>query len=156
MFRMSLNNVTNPTDFIDTDPIKVEVFTLEGLQITTSESYFIPSSEWREKIETTLRIDTTLENFESIGGVDTFKNSLSQAINIDKSSIYITSIKEGSVIIDYTLTVETDGLSKLDLSQKQAEAYAAEVVEVGGPILDLSVDLGDKPKQKIFTDGKLT
>ena len=77
MFRMSLNNVTNPTDFIDTDPIKVEVFTLEGLQITTSESYFIPSSEWREKIETTLRIDTTLENFESIGGVDTFKNSLS-------------------------------------------------------------------------------
>ena len=156
MFRMSLNNVTNPSDFIDTDPIKVEVFTQEGLPITASESYFIPSSEWREKIATTLRIDTTLENFESTGGVETFKVSLSKAINVDLSSIYITSVKEGSVIIDYTLTVETDGPPKLELSQKQAEAYAAEIVEVGGPILDIAMDLGDEPQQKIFEGGELT
>ena len=47
-------------------------------------------------------------------------------------------------------------MPKLELSQRQAEAYASEVVEVGGPILDISTDLGDEPKQKIFEGGELT
>jgi len=64
LFRVSLNNIINPVNFSDTDPIKVEVFTSAGLALTTSESHFFPSTDFREKVSTTLRIDTTLDEFE--------------------------------------------------------------------------------------------
>jgi len=43
---------------------------------------------------------------------------LAAVVGIDTSSIFINDVREGSVIIDYTITVEQEGLSKGDLSYK--------------------------------------
>ena len=64
VFQLVLHDVVNPTEFKDTDPFIFEVFNIDGLSITSSDEYVVERDHWREKVSTTLRIDTTVDEFE--------------------------------------------------------------------------------------------
>jgi hypothetical protein len=57
----------------------------------------------KEVIECSIRLDTTLAEFESTGGQSGFISTLSTGMGIDTSFIEITDVREGSVIIDYNI-----------------------------------------------------
>ena len=59
-------------------------------------------------IDCTVRLDTTLKEFDKQGGTDFFKDNLSKSLGLPLSQIDISSVREGSVIVDYTLTVDQD------------------------------------------------
>jgi hypothetical protein len=80
------NNIINPSEIKEISPIKIEVFkkwdTSLGKpqqKITGSESLIIPSSYFKDKIFTSVRFNTTLEVFNSKGGIEMFKVKLSGA-----------------------------------------------------------------------------
>lgn len=52
-------------------------------------------------------MNTTLDEFESKGGTETFVGVLTDGLGIDETYIEIKEIREGSVIVDYNL--QTDG-----------------------------------------------
>jgi hypothetical protein len=65
-------------------------------------------------------------------------------MGIPETMIFVKEVREGSVIIDYTITVEPEyGLTKEELGYKQSEVFASGNLDLGAPILDLESSLGD-------------
>ena len=54
-------------------------------------------------LKCTVRLDTRIDIFERKGGVTMFVDNLSQAMGIDKRSLKVRDIREGSVIVDYDI-----------------------------------------------------
>lgn len=75
-------------------------FTKAAIKVTLT---YGPQALEKEVIECSIRLDTTLANFEDRGGKTGFVSSLSSGMGIDTSFIEITSVREGSVIVDYNI-----------------------------------------------------
>ena len=56
-------------------------------------------------LKCSVRLDTTMEEFESKGGEKMFVQNLAESIGIEKSNIKVTQIREGSVIVDYEISI---------------------------------------------------
>jgi hypothetical protein len=70
MFSLTFYNLKNPDEIKDLGEFKIEVFKSYDeasgqlqLPIVVVESHVLPASDLREKVEATVRIDTTLEEF---------------------------------------------------------------------------------------------
>jgi hypothetical protein len=84
-------------------------------------------------------MNTTLDEFESKGGTETFVGVLTDGLGIDETYIEIKEVREGSVIVDYNL--QTDGNQKFsldELKKKQNDAINGNLLDFGFPILDFS------------------
>ena len=88
-------------------------------------------------ISQTVRIDTTLDDWTFYNRSADFVNNMATALGIDTSNVVITSIKEGSVIIDYNLIVdENSSLSADDLKTLSEIMISSGVIDLGGALLN--------------------
>ena len=88
-------------------------------------------------ISQTVRIDTTLDDWNFYNRSADFVNNMATALGIDTSNVVITSIKEGSVIIDYNLIVdENSSLSADDLKTLSEIMISSGVIDLGGALLN--------------------
>jgi hypothetical protein len=62
----------------------------------------------RNAIQTLIRMEWTLEAFFSAGGTTKFVDRLTAALGIHASTVKIVSVYEGSLIINYDITVDGD------------------------------------------------
>ena len=61
-------------------------------------------------------LDSTVEDFELNGGKETFIDNLTLYLGIDDIQIRVTSVREGSVIIDYEIIEdESNGMSLAEI-----------------------------------------
>lgn len=72
----------------------------------------------REVLACNLRIDTTMKAFERQGGRQMFEENLAASLGISMSSVQVTGLREGSVIVDYNLVVEKN--SKMSVNELKA------------------------------------
>lgn len=113
------------------------------------EFYLTPNcSIWIEAveiIESNLRLNWTVEEFNINGGVKTFKRDLAEQLAVKETFIAVTDVRKGSVIIDFriipaeedTSLLSRGGLNnvKKDLNQK----ISTQKLWVGAPILNATV-----------------
>ena len=57
----------------------------------------------QEEVETTVSLDTTIEQYEKDGGDDQFTKDTAKSINVDPSQIEILAKMEGSLIITFNV-----------------------------------------------------
>ena len=62
----------------------------------------------RNAIQTTVRMEWTLEAFFSEGGTTNFVDRLTASLGIHASTVKIVSVYEGSLIINYDISVDDD------------------------------------------------
>jgi hypothetical protein len=96
----------------------------------------------REVLACNLRIDTTMKAFERQGGRKMFEENLAVSLGISLSSVQVTGMREGSVIIDYNLIVDKNSKISIDeLKAMQSEKMKSGAIDVGGPLLSFSSTL---------------
>ena len=96
----------------------------------------------REVLACNLRIDTTMKQFERQGGRQMFEENLATSLGISMSSVQVTGMREGSVILDYNLIVDKNSKMSIDeLKAMQSEKMKAGAIDVGGPVLSFSSTL---------------
>ena len=71
------------------------------------------------KLDCSIKLNTTVNDFENGGGKAKFIDNLSISLGIDASTIDISSIREGSVIVDYTITVNENKIDQLKQDQNE-------------------------------------
>lgn len=86
------------------------------------------------KLHCTIKLNTTLSKFENGGGKSKFIDNLSSSLGIKASTIDITSMREGSVILDYTITVSENQMESLKKAQDQQ--IKNNLIDFGAPVLD--------------------
>lgn len=69
-------------------------------------------------LKCTVRLDTTMNSFERKGGVTMFVDNLSYGMGIDKRSIKVRNIREGSVIVDYDIMIDESMPSKSEIGKR--------------------------------------
>lgn len=111
-------------------------FSNTNIQLTLSHG---PQALDKEVIECSIRLDTTLAEFESTGGQSGFISTLSTGMGIDTSFIEITDVREGSVIIDYNIQTDANQLFTLEeLKDKQKAAFESGSLNFGTEVLDFT------------------
>lgn len=102
-------------------------------------------------------MEWTLEAFFADGGTTKFVDRVAGALGIHASTIKVVSVYEGSVIINYAITVDDDDQDKLDAIQKtQTDLYATNSISLGAPILDVTTGDNDAVTTKIVANGVVT
>ena len=97
-------------------------------------------------VRTSLRMDGKVADFESSGGADTFKSSLSTGLGLDAEQINIADYYEGSIFVIYDLTPKA-GQSLDDLKSISNAAFSGDL-DLGYPILDVATQ---KPGEEATT-----
>lgn len=64
-----------------------------------------------------------------------FVNNLSEAIGIDKRSVKVRDIREGSVIVDYDILINKNMPTKAEIGKQQDAVFKDGRIDLGGPIL---------------------
>jgi hypothetical protein len=67
------------------------------------------SETTRDYARTVIRMDTTMDTFESDGGSARFEATVASELGIDLSDVQVMSIRSGSVIVDYNVYVPRGG-----------------------------------------------
>jgi hypothetical protein len=84
-----------------------------------------------------VRMEWTMEAFFADGGTTNFVDRLTGALGIHASSVKIVSVYEGSLVVNYELSVDddedTDALT--DLQEKQNNMLSSGSINLGAPIL---------------------
>ena len=92
-----------------------------------------------------MTIQTDMDSFITYGGQTAFAFNISNALFIDVQRIKVTSVKKGSVIIEYKIIEsQKDNLDQLNSLLGQIIEYG--MVEVGGPISSYG-KIGEEMKQ---------
>jgi len=71
----------------------------------------------RNAIQTLVRMEWTLEAFFADGGTTKFVDRLAGALGIHASTIKVVSVYEGSVVLNYAITVDDDDQDALESIQ---------------------------------------
>ena len=85
-----------------------------------------------------VRMEWTFEAFFAKGGTTTFMDRLAGALGIHASSIKIVSLFRGSVVVNYEIEATAE-MSKEKLKQMQIEAFSKPELDLGGPLLDVTI-----------------
>ena len=99
------------------------------------------------KLDCSIKLNTTVNDFENGGGKAKFIDNLSISLGIDASTIDISSIREGSVIVDYTITVNENKIDQL--KQDQNDKIQKGLIDFGAPVLDFSSKTQQEKKSKL-------
>ena len=71
-----------------------------------------------------------------------FEENLAASLGISMSSVQVTGLREGSVIVDYNLIVDKNSKMSIDeLKSLQNEKMKSGAIEVGGPVLSFTSTL---------------
>jgi len=111
----------------------------------------------RDAIQTLVRTEWTLAEFFADGGTTKFVDRLAGALGIHASTIKVVSVYQGSVVLNYAITVADDDQTKLDAIQAtQTRLYATGQLDLGAPILDVTTGNNDAVNTKIVANGVVT
>lgn len=108
----------------------------------------------RNAIMTAVRMEWTLEAFFAEGGTTLFVDRITAALGIHASTMKIVSVYEGSLIINYDITVDDDDEDTLHaLADLQASLFDAGSIDLGAPILDYTsaTQINDEATSSDFT-----
>ena len=102
-----------------------------------------------------VRMEWSLTEFFSNGGTTTFADRVASSLGIHASDIKIVSVYEGSLVVNYDVTVpEGSTTSIAELQAKQTEAFATGSLDLGAPILDVAVTVVEQADTN--TDSSVT
>ena len=93
-----------------------------------------PKTPEQPCIEKTVRLDTTLEEYEADGGDRNFKRTVTRALKIDMCLMQITGKREGSVIIDFKIFNEDTDMSMDELENSLENVLKG---DIGYPVLPI-------------------
>jgi hypothetical protein len=87
-------------------------------------------------------MEWTMNEFFSNGGTTKFIDRVAGSLGIHASTIKIVSVYEGSVVLNYDITVDTTSTSSAQkqlakIQAKQTEQFATGQMDLGAPILDV-------------------
>jgi len=99
----------------------------------------------RNAIQTMVRMEWTVKEFFSNGGTTQFVDRVAGSLGIHASTIKIVSVYEGSIVLNYDITVASDSAAELESIQKtQTQQFATGKMDLGAPLLDVqSAATGD-------------
>jgi hypothetical protein len=84
-------------------------------------------------------MEWSLEDFYAKGGTTTFVDRIAGSLGIHASTIKVVSVYQGSLVVNYDITVDNDDSSALDqIKQKQTQQFATGQMNLGAPILDVA------------------
>ena len=117
-------------------------------EVSTKKSTAKPK---QEVLACNLRIDTTMKAFERQGGRQMFEENLASSLGISMSSVQVTGMREGSVILDYNLIVDKNSKMSIDeLKSLQNDKMKSGAIDVGGPVMSFTSTVptsgSDEPK----------
>lgn len=88
-------------------------------------------------IEMTVRLNTTLSQYESDGGDDNFKNIVCSSLEIENDKLLVMEVTEGSVIVRFRV-FGSPGLSLDNLQDLLTNRFQDGQINPGYPVLDAS------------------
>jgi hypothetical protein len=89
--------------------------------------------------EVSIAKPTTMKAFEQQGGRQMFEENLADSLGISMSSVQVTGLREGSVIVDYNLIVDKDSkMSLSELKSLQNKKMKSGAIDVGGPVMSFT------------------
>lgn len=96
----------------------------------------------RDAIQTMVRMEWTMNEFFSNGGTTKFIDRVAGSLGIHASTIKVVSVYEGSVVLNYDITVDSDSTNAAQsqlakIKAKQTEQFATGQMDLGAPILDV-------------------
>jgi hypothetical protein len=90
----------------------------------------------RNAIQTLVRMEWTMEAFFADGGTTSFIDRLTASLGIHASTVKIVSVYEGSLIVNYEISVDDDDADALAAIQaKQDEVFSSGSINLGAPVL---------------------
>lgn len=122
----------------------------------------------RDAIQTMVRMEWSLDAFFSNGGTTTFADRVAGSLGIHASDIKVVSVYEGSLVVNYDVTVPEGSTTTIaQLQAKQTQAFATGAVDLGAPILDVAASVSvasdtdttgttTKPSESIVSDGTVS
>jgi len=106
----------------------------------------------RDVIQTTVRMDFTLEAFFAGGGTTNFIDRLTSSLGIHASDVKIVSVYEGSLVVNYEIsTPDDDPETLLALETQQNTLLSSSTVDLGAPVLEHESSTRIDPTRN-FTD----
>lgn len=110
-----------------------------------------------------------MDEFFAEGGTTAFVDRVSASLGIHASEIKVVSVYEGSLVLNYDITLDEDSdFSMEEIEEKQTEQFATGKMDLGAPILDVEVAVTKattsssstssrtNPKTKIISGGVVT
>ena len=93
-----------------------------------------------ERRECSVRIDTTMDNFQAWGGESTFEENMAKQIGVKQRYFDVQKYRVGSVIVDYDIISDKNNHLSIDeMKEKQDEALLAGQNDLlGGKILSFT------------------
>lgn len=99
----------------------------------------------RDAIQTMVRMEWTMDEFFNNGGTTKFIDRVAGSLGIHASTIKVVSVYEGSVVLNYDITVDDADSGNAaaaqktlaKIKQKQTEQFATGQMDLGAPILDV-------------------
>ena len=77
-----------------------------------------------------------MDEFFSEGGTTAFVDRLTASLGIHASTVKIVSVYEGSLVVNYEISVDDDDESALEaISKKQDEMFEKGSINLGAPVL---------------------
>lgn len=100
-----------------------------------------------------MKIEVEMEAFIKFGGSNQFAKNISEALFIDSSRVKVTSIRKGSIIIDYEI-IESPDDNLEQLGNYLGQIIEFGLVEVGGPISSYGKpgETGKQPEKYVPID----
>jgi hypothetical protein len=68
----------------------------------------------KKEVITTLRMDSSLDSFTNGGGSKTFTDNIATSLGIDTTLVYVKSVYEGSLVVNYAITAPGGDADKLN------------------------------------------
>lgn len=95
----------------------------------------------KDSIQTLVRMEWTVSEFFDAGGTTQFVDRLAGSLGIHASTIKVVSVYEGSLVVNYEMTVseEEPDMDLEAIAAAQTEAFATGTADLGGaPVLSVA------------------
>lgn len=87
-------------------------------------------------------MEWTLDEFFSGGGTTTFVDRITASLGIHASEVKVVSVYEGSLVVNYEVSVpDDDPVALAELNDKQNEALASPDLDLGAPVLEVETTM---------------
>jgi len=86
-----------------------------------------------------------MDQFYAKGGTTSFVDRVAGSLGIHASTIKVVSVYQGSLVVNYDITVADDNAGALEsIKKKQTEQFATGAMDLGAPILDVATTVVSK------------
>jgi len=107
----------------------------------------------RNAIQTKVRMEWTLDEFFSGGGTTTFVDRITASLGIHASEVKVVSVYEGSLVVNYEVSVVGDSPAALEVLKAKQDAVLNDPdTDLGGPILEVETVLSVSDEKGMTED----